>query len=81
MRVLIQERARKELRKLDPGTAEKILKKIASLESFPELPNIKRLKNFYPPFRMRVGEYRVLFDVEDEQLIVVSVRHRKEAYR
>jgi mRNA-degrading endonuclease RelE of RelBE toxin-antitoxin system len=29
---------------------------------------------------MRVGEYRILFDVEGNRLIVVAIRHRREAY-
>ena len=44
------------------------------------LKNIKKLKNHYPPLRYRVGEYRVLFDVVDDILIVVNVKHRREAY-
>ena len=44
------------------------------------LQNIKKLTNFEPAYRLRIGDYRVLFDVEDDNLIVGRVLHRKESY-
>jgi len=42
----------------------------------------KRLTNFTPEYRLRVGDYRVLFEIEDNsRLVVYRVRHRREAYR
>ena len=80
MRVEIQESAKKDLKKIDKYKALGILKKIKGLEEYPDLTNIKKLKNHYPPFRYRVGNYRVLFDVVEDVLIVINVKHRKEAY-
>jgi len=37
------------------------------------------LKNYYPPMRCRIGEYRVLFEVIDNT-IVVNIKYRKDAY-
>lgn len=42
--------------------------------------DVKRLTNFTPEFRLRVGEYRVLFEVEDNKVLIYRVRHRKNAY-
>ena len=81
VRVLIDAKALKDLKKMPKARAAHVLEKIETLESFPEVPNIKRLTHFEPPFRMRVGEYRVLFDVEDDMLTVYRVKHRKESYR
>ena len=80
MRVEIQESAKKKLKKIDKQNALKILKKIKELENYPELTNIKKLKNHYPPLRYRIGEYRVLCDVMEDRLIVIHIKHRKEAY-
>jgi len=80
MRVEIQESAKKDLKKIDRYKALGILKKIQDLESYPDLTNIKKLKNYYPPFRYRVGDYRILFDVVEDVLIVINVKHRKDAY-
>ena len=42
----------------------------------------KRLTNFSPEYRLRVGQFRVLFEIENENKIVVyRVVHRRESYR
>lgn len=80
MRVELQESALKDLKKIDKKIAKDILLKIKNLEDYPDLTNIKKLKNYYPPFRYRIGNYRVLFEIVDDIIIVVHVKHRKEAY-
>ncbi len=42
--------------------------------------DVKRLTNFDCDYRLRSGDYRVLFDVEDDRIIVHRVLHRREAY-
>ena len=80
MTVKVQESALKDLKKIDKSIATNILLHVKNLENYPNLANIKKLKNHYPPLRYRIGDYRVLFDVEDDVLIVVNIKHRKEAY-
>ena len=43
--------------------------------------DIKRLTNFTPEYRLRIGDYRVLFEIEEETIIFYRIRHRREAYR
>jgi mRNA interferase RelE/StbE len=43
--------------------------------------NVKRLTKFTPEYRLRVGDYRVLFEIEEQSVVVYRVLHRKEAYR
>ena len=43
--------------------------------------DVKRLTNFTPEYRLRVGAHRVLFEVENKNIVVYRVRHRREAYR
>ena len=80
MIVEIGESAKKDLKKLDKSVAIRILKSIKRLEEYPDVANLKRLKNHYPPQRFRVGDYKVLFDIVDDFLIVINVKYRKEAY-
>lgn len=80
MMVRIDKRAIKDLSKLDKKEAQKILLKIDTLENFPNVVNCKKLTNFEPPFRLRVGNYRVLFDIVDNNIVVYRVRDRKESY-
>jgi mRNA interferase RelE/StbE len=44
--------------------------------------DVKKLTNFIPAYRLRVGSYRILFELEENKRIVVyRVIHRREAYR
>ena len=43
--------------------------------------DVKRLTNFTPEYRLRVGDYRVLFEVEKETIVIYRIRHRREVYR
>jgi len=43
--------------------------------------DIKQLTNFTPEYRLRVGEYRILFEIEEKTIIIYRIRHRREAYR
>jgi len=43
--------------------------------------DVKRLTNYTPEFRLRVGDYRVLFEVEGETIVIYRVLHRKDAYQ
>ncbi|MEA2047737.1 MAG: type II toxin-antitoxin system RelE/ParE family toxin [Campylobacterota bacterium] len=81
MTVRIDDKAIKDLFKVHKAEAKKILSKIEELEKFPQVPNIKKLTNFEPPYRLRVGNYRVLFDIEDNDITVYRVKHRKESYK
>ncbi len=81
MTIRIDDKALKDLSKVHKAEAKKILSKIEALKKFPHVPNLKRLTNFKPPYRLRIGNYRVLFDIEDNTLTVYRVKHRKESYR
>ena len=80
MQIEVSKNAIKELQKIDKKHQKIILEKIKLLKNYPDTPNIKKLTNHYPPYRFRVGNYRVLFDIKDEVIQVLSVKHRKEAY-
>ncbi|MFK5976603.1 MAG: type II toxin-antitoxin system RelE/ParE family toxin [Sulfurovum sp.] len=80
MIVEIQESAKKDLKKIDKTSAIKILKSMQNLNDYPNVSNIKKLKEYYPPYRYRIGDYRVLFDIEDDKIIVFNIRHRSKAY-
>ena len=73
-------RAIKDLRALPTITQRRMIRKIASLQN--DLSgDVKKLTNFTPEYRLRVGDYRVLFEVEAEKIVVYRVLHRKDAYQ
>ena len=80
MIVEIDSKALKDLSKIQKQEIKKILSKIELLEEYPDVANIKKLTNFEPPYRLRVGSYRVLFDIEDGVITVYRVKHRSKSY-
>ncbi len=73
-RVVVDDRARKDLRRIDPPTRKRILNAIARLTQSAELTgDVKRLQGSHE-YRLRVGDWRVRFEREDRQLIITIVR-------
>ena len=67
--------ALKDLRKLSPQIQRKIIKKLP-------LRFAQRLVNReIGDYRYRIGDYRVIFDVEGEKIIVLTLGHRREIYK
>ena len=80
MQIEIRKSAIKDLKQISEPYKTTIHNKILELKKFPNLQNIKKLTNFEPAYRLRIGDYRVLFDVENDNLIIGRVLHRKESY-
>ena len=74
--------ARKELAGLHPQMQLRISKAILALENNPFPSGCKKLKN-RDGFRIRVGDYRVLFfaDAKLKKIVIGSIGHRREVYR
>ncbi|MEO5913563.1 MAG: type II toxin-antitoxin system RelE/ParE family toxin [Luteolibacter sp.] len=82
-RVDVTKSASKDLRGIDRMWIPKILAVIESLEVDPRPAGCKKLVGSEHTWRVRVGDYRVIYDIEDERLIilVVKIRHRRDVYR
>jgi len=74
--------ALRQLRKLDPQARRKIQAAIELLADEPRPPAAKMLVNAGGAWRVRVGDYRVVYDIEDGRLVilVLAVAHRREVY-
>ncbi len=77
--VEIMPKAIKDLKSIDKAQAKTILERIQNLENGLE-GDIKKLTNYTPEYRLRVGNYRALFEIEGEKIIIYRIKHRKEAY-
>lgn len=79
--VELKPRVLKDLRRISKPEAARIFSAVERLGDGLS-GEVKRLTNFTPEYRLRVGDYRVLFAIEEEARVVVyRVRHRREAYR
>ena len=72
-------KAIKDFKKLSPEIKRRINSKLISLQDNLQ-GDIKKLTNFYPEYRLRVGNYRILFEIESERVIIHRIKHRKNAY-
>ncbi len=75
--------ARKELGKLDRQVARRIARAITALGARPRPAGRRRLVGYDELWRIRVGDYRVIYTIKDTELIVLALRiaHRSEVYR
>ena len=75
----------KELRKIPTKDRSRIVKALDLLMQDPygEILQVKKLRGVDHGFRMRVGDYRILYEIYNDQLLVfvIAVRARKDAYR
>ena len=76
--------ARRQLRKLDRPVQVRVLRRMEKLENQPRPKTAETLKGTTETvYRVREGDYRIIYTIEDDRLIVLVVRigHRSEVYR
>ena len=81
-KVEFSKRVRKDFREIPEHDANRILSKIKALAEEPLPADSKKLKG-EELFRIRVGNYRVIYSIEDEKMLVFVVKlgHRKDIYK
>ena len=81
--VELSNRAKRDLAALSPELQTRIVKALRTLEVKPRPSGMKKLKGEENAYRLRVGNYRVLYEVHDKRLLVlvVQIGHRREVYR
>ena len=79
----IEDEAERELKSFEKKTRERIARRIDRLILDACSSNRKPLKGLSGIWRLRVGDYRVIYEIKDTQLIVLVIRiaHREEAHR
>ena len=79
--VELKPRAMKDLRRIEREQATRIADSLERLQEDLQ-GDVKRLTNHTPEYRLRVGTYRVLFEIiEPNRVVVYRIVHRREAYR
>lgn len=82
-KIFFSKNSDKALRRMPRNLALKIAKKIKELANNPHgMRNIKKLTN-HPGYRLRVGDWRIVYTVNDDELIihVINVKTRGEIYK
>jgi len=80
--VILSSGAGRELRKLDPPTAARIVRTLEVLADSPRPPAAKPLVGRPEVWRVRTGDYRVLYEIDNDVLVVLVIRiaHRSRVY-
>ena len=78
--VQIKPQAIKDGKRIPKKELRKIFAKIDGLKDGLQ-GNVRRLTNFTPEYRLRVGNYRVLFEIETDVVMIYRIKHRREAYK
>ena len=75
--------AQRQLKKLTPALQAKIVKCLEDLSANPRPKGVEKLSSDPRLWRVRAGDYRVIYTIDDGAKIVITlvIRHRKEAYR
>ena len=81
--VIVKPSVRKAIRRLDRATQAKMIRLLEALAREPRPVGVVKLVGDDNLWRVRIGDYRVVYEIHDRRLIVMVVRvaHRKDVYR
>ena len=75
--------AARELRKLAPDVRRRVSRKIDALAANPRPSGVEKLEAEHDLYRVRVGDYRIIYTIEDDIVLVVVVKigNRRDVYK
>ncbi len=82
-RVEVTNQAIKNLKKLPKPIVERLLKAARSLKENPRPEACKKLRGFENLYQIRVGDWRIIYTIEDDLLLVlvITIKSRGEVYK
>lgn len=81
--VLLERRAERDLKALPAEVFHRIIPRLKALAEDPKPPGSRKIVGLKSDWRIRIGDYRVIYEIEEQAkaVKVMRIRHRKEAYR
>jgi len=81
--ILLAPSAERQLRSFFPAIQKRLVKRMKTLQSDPRPPGVKKLAGEDDLYRIREGDYRIIYTIQDKELIVLVLKigDRKEVYR
>ena len=78
--ILLERRAEKDLKKLSSELFERIIVKIQSLSENPKPQGSRKITGSKSDWRIRIGDYRVIYEIDqkEKRVKIMRVRHRRE---
>lgn len=80
--IFVKPAAQRQIKKLTPAVQKSLIALIESLAAEPRPPGCKKLKGRQNEYRARLGNYRVIYSIEDTALVItiIKVGHRRDIY-
>lgn len=81
-KVIIPKSVEKQFNNIPQKEGKKIIEAIKLLAETPRPSGVKKLKGYEQTYRIRVGDYRVIYQIKDQEMLIIilSSIHRKDAY-
>ena len=81
--ILLERRAERDIKKLSIEIFQRIIPRIKALAENPKPPGSRKITGSKSDWRIRIGEYRVIYEVDEKSRVVkvMRIRHRKDIYR
>ncbi len=75
--------AERQRRKLDAQIRQRVNEALLALEDTPRPLGVVKLRGSDREWRIRIGDYRIIYEIDDDgnQVIILRITHRREAYR
>jgi mRNA interferase RelE/StbE len=82
-KIILKPSVEKDLRSLPPSVLRRVFKRIEALEDDPRPRGSLKLAGAEQLYRIRVGDYRIVYTLDESsaQVVVYYVRHRRDVYR
>jgi len=80
-RLVYTNRAIKDIQRLEPAVKKRIGKALLRYEEDPLKYAARLTESKLGTYRFRIGDYRAIFDLEDDEIIVLRVGHRRDIYK
>jgi mRNA interferase RelE/StbE len=82
-RIVITKQAKRDIDNLESIVRERLGKKLLQVTKLNDIrPAVRQLVDSrIGEYRLRIGDYRVLFDLEGRDIVILRVQHRKDVYR
>lgn len=81
--ILVERTAEKDIKHLPPAVLRRVIPAIKSFSLIPRPPGCCKISGSENAWRVRIGDYRILYEIDDKMTTVkiMRVKHRKEASR
>jgi len=80
-KIILTKRALKDIEKIDIKTKTHIGNKLKSLIDDPVKISRKLSNPIIGTYRFRIGDYRVIFDIDKDEVIILRIGHRRDIYK